>query len=88
MSNYWDKIIENAGNESISEFSDKASSLIKLTKKEIQEAIPEGINHTEFAKLMSVVNDSTQSNQQKADQIRTISGFAEIAANLLTKLTH
>jgi len=86
MSGYWDSIIENAGNDSISEFSDKASSLIKLTNKEIQEAIPEGVDHTKFAELMSVVNDSTKSNSEKAEQIRNISGFAEIAANLLTKL--
>jgi hypothetical protein len=87
MSGYWDSIIENAGNESISEFSDKASSLIKLTNKEIQEAIPEGVDHAKFAELMSVVNDAAKSNSEKADQIRNISGFAEIAANLLTKLT-
>ena len=86
MSGYWDNIIENAGNESISEFSDKASSLIKLTNKEIQETIPDGVDHAKFAELMSVVNDSAKSNSEKADQIRNISGFAEIAANLLTKL--
>ena len=86
MADYWDSIIDNAGNESISEFSDKASSLIKLTNKEIQEAIPAGVDHAKFAKLMSVVNNSTTSNREKAEQIRNISGFAEIAANLLTKL--
>lgn len=86
MSGYWDSIIENASNESISEFSDKASSLIKLTNKEIQEAIPDGVDHAKFAELMSVVNDSAKSNSEKAEQIRSISGFAEIAANLLTKL--
>lgn len=86
MSDYWDNIIENAGNESISEFSDKASSLIKLTNEEIQEAIPSGVDHAKFAELMSVVNNSAKSNTEKAEQIRNISGFAEIAANLLTKL--
>ena len=86
MSGYWDSIIENAGNDSISVFSDKASSLIKLTNKEIQEAIPEGVDHAKFAELMSAVNDSTKSNSEKAEQIRNIYGFAEIAANLLTKL--
>lgn len=86
MSGYWDTIIETAGNESISEFSDNASSLIKLTNQEIQEAIPDGIDHAKFAELMCVVNDSAKSNSEKAEQIRNLSGFAEIAANLLTKL--
>lgn len=86
MSSYWDEIIENAGNDSVSEFSDKASSLIKLTNQEIEEAIPQGVDHAKFAELMKVVNDSAKSNREKADQIRNISGFAEIAANLLTKL--
>ncbi|MCP4050109.1 MAG: hypothetical protein GY730_05320 [bacterium] len=86
MSDYWDDIIENAGDESLSEFSDKASSLIKLTNKEIQETIPAGVDYAKFAALMKVVNDSAKSNSEKAEQIRNISGFAEIAANLLTKL--
>ena len=86
MSNYWDEIIENAANDSISEFSDKASSLIKLTNSEIEEAIPEGIEFAKFAELMKIVNDATKSNSEKAENIRNITGFAEIAANLLTKL--
>ena len=86
MSEYWDSIIDNAGNESILEFSDKASSLIKLTNKEIQEAIPAGIDHAKFAELMSVVDDSAKTNFEKAEQIRNIAGFAEITVNLLTKL--
>ena len=87
MSSYWDDIITNAADESVSEFSQKASSLIKLTNKEIEEAIPQGVDQVKFAELMKVVNDTAKSNQEKADQIRSISGFAEIAANLLTKLT-
>ena len=86
MSNYWDDIITSSGNESIESFSNKASSLIKLTNKEIEEAIPEGVDHAKFAELMKVVNSSTLSNQEKANQIRNITGFAEIAANLLGKL--
>jgi len=62
------------------------ASLIKLTNQEIEEAIPQGIDHAKFAELMKVVNDASKTNREKADQIRNISGFAEIAANLLTKL--
>lgn len=86
MSDYWDDIISEAGNESLNEFAGKASSLIKLTDKEIEEAIPNGIEHVKFAELMKTVNDSAKSNNEKAEDIRNISGFAEIAANLLIKL--
>ncbi len=86
MSNYWDEIISTAGDQSISEFSDRASSLIKLTNQEIEDAIPQGVDHAKFAELMKVVNDATKSNQEKAENIRSTIGFAEIAANLLLKL--
>ena len=86
MSSYWDTVIADAGNDSVAEFSNKASSLIKLTNKEIEEMIPEGVDHGKFAELMKVVDDSAKSNSEKAEQIRNISGFAEIAVNLLTKL--
>lgn len=86
MSDYWDSIIEDAGNESLAEFSDKASSLTKLTNKEIEEAIPDGIDHAKFAELMQIVNDAAKSNEEKAKAIRETVGFSEIAANLLIKL--
>jgi len=83
MSDYWDKLIE--GDDSLEQFSKKASSLIKLTNAEIQKVIPEGVDHKRFAELMKIVSDSKTSNKEKAEAIRKISGFAEIAANLLTK---
>jgi len=87
MADYWDNIIDSAGNESLAEFSEKASSLIKLTNKEIESLIPEGVDHKKFAELMKIVNDTQKSNEDKADSIRSISGFAEISVNLLAKLT-
>jgi hypothetical protein len=86
MSNYWDTLIAEAGKKSISEFSESASSLTKLTKEEIVDLIPAGVDHAKFAELMSIVKDSTKSNIEKAAQIRKVTGFAEIATNLLIKL--
>ncbi|MCG8313262.1 MAG: hypothetical protein MI976_08605 [Pseudomonadales bacterium] len=86
MSSYWDDIIANAGNDSITEFSSKASSLVKLTNDEIKELIPEGVDQAKFAELMSVVDDTTKSNKEKADHIRNTVGFAEIAVNIVAKL--
>lgn len=86
MSDYWDKIISSEGENSVKEFSDKASSFVKLTSAEIEQCIPKGVDHAKFAELIKVVNDSTKTNKEKADNIRNIAGFAEIAANLLVKI--
>jgi hypothetical protein len=86
MSDYWDDVINDAGNQSVSVFSEKASSLVKLTNKEIEELIPAGVDQAKFAELMKLVNDSTKSNSEKAAQVRNITGFAEIAVNLIAKL--
>ena len=85
MSSYWDEIITGAGNDSITEFSDKASSLVKLTRDEIKELVPEGVDQAKFAELMRIVDDAAKTNKEKADQIRSTVGFAEIAVNIIGK---
>lgn len=86
MSNDWQGIIQDAAKETASDFSEKVSSLIRLTNKEIEAAIPEGVGHGKFAELIQVVSDNAISNEEKADQIRKVEGYAEIAANLLIRL--
>ncbi|WP_041598590.1 hypothetical protein [Hahella chejuensis] len=79
-------IIETASQESLSDFCNKASKVVRLTNEEIAEIIPDGIEHKRFAELIQIVNDTSASNQEKADKIRNVAGYAEIVANLLTKL--
>lgn len=86
MNNHWQSIIQDAAKETVSDFSEKVSSLIRLTNKEIEAAIPEGVDHSKFAELIQIVNDNAISNEKKADQIRKVEGYAEIAANLLIRL--
>jgi len=86
MDDYWDKIIGEAAEKSIKEFADKASSHVKLTQTEIEEIIPQGLDKTKFAELIKVIKDSTKSNKEKAENIRNISGFAEMAANIIAKI--
>ncbi|KKD61717.1 hypothetical protein RN22_03615 [Grimontia sp. AD028] len=85
MSSDWEKIIASAGEQSLKEFSESASSHLKLTQKEIKGVIPQGTDHKKLAELISVVKSSKLSNEEKADSIRKISGFAEIAVNLIKK---
>lgn len=87
MQNAWEQIINQAAEESITDFSEKASSFVKLTNKEIEGLIPKDVEHSKFAELMQVVNNTALSNQDKAEYIRRVSGLAEISANLIAKIT-
>ncbi|MBU2647869.1 hypothetical protein KKI24_24385 [bacterium] len=86
MSDFWDKLIKDAGEKSIEEFCDKASSEIKLTNSEIELMIPQEVDKKKFAELMRVVKSTALNNTEKAKQIREVTGFAEIAVNLIEKL--
>ncbi len=86
MSNYWDTLITDSENESIDSFTEKASSLIRLTNDQIKSLIPQGVDHAQFAQLMKIVSDAALTNNEKAQHIRNVSGFAQIAVNIITKL--
>jgi chorismate mutase len=69
------------------QFASEASDIATLTKKQVSEIIAEsGINKETLANLMAVVSDVTKTNQQKAQAIRNINGFAEVAVSLIGKL--
>ena len=86
MSNYWDTLISDAESESIDIFTEKASSLVKLTNDQIKSLIPQGVDHAKFAQLMKIVNDAALTNDEKAQHIRNVSDFAQIAVNIISKL--
>ena len=87
MSDFWQSLIDKAYEDSMEEFTEKASGEIKLTKKEIEDVIPQGIDKAKFAELMKIVNDSATSNAAKAKSLKDIQGIAKIAVNLLAKFT-
>ncbi len=82
----WDKIIAEAANDTTEDYLNKVSGLIRLTNEEIKRAIPPEVDHKKFGELMKVVQDATKSNLEKAEAIRNVSGYAEIAAGLLKRL--
>jgi hypothetical protein len=81
----WDEIIAIADAEAKETFISEASSLVRLTNEEIENIVPQEVEYKKFAELMKVVHDATMSNREKAESLRTISGFAEIAVNILSK---
>lgn len=69
------------------QFASEASDIASLTKKQVSEIIAEAAVEKEtLAHLMATVSDATKSNQQKAQAIKNINGFAEVAASLIGKL--
>lgn len=69
------------------QFASEASDIVSLTKKQVSEIIAEtAIGKETIAALMVVVSDATKSNQQKAQAIKNINGFAEVAASLIGKM--
>lgn len=70
------------------QFATEASDIAALTKKQVSEIIAEsGVNKETLANLMATVSDATKTNQQKAQALRNINGFAEVAVSLISKLT-
>jgi hypothetical protein len=82
----WSDIRKKALDNAVESISTESLKLISLSQEQIKNAIPEGIDQKKFAELMEVIGDATIGNQQKADKIRNISGYAEIAVNLLSYL--
>ncbi len=82
----WSDIRKRATDNAVNDISSEASKLIALTHEQIKNAIPEGIDPCKLTELMEVVSNASIGNQQKADKIRTVSGYAEIAVNLLSYL--
>ena len=69
------------------QFASEASDIASLTKKQVSEIITEAaVDKETLAHLMATVSDATKSNQQKAQAIKNINGFAEVAASLIGKL--
>lgn len=84
----WAALRSKANQLANDQFASEVSDIASLTKKQVSDIIAEAVvDKKTIADLMVVVTDATQSNQQKAQAIKNINGFAEVAASLLGKLT-
>jgi len=84
----WQALRNKARGIAIEEYSTAASSIIRLTKAEITSIIETAeVDKEKLSELISVVNDASKSNSEKADAIKNITGLAEVAVSLIGKLT-
>lgn len=84
----WQALRNKARGIAIEESSTEASSIIRLTKAEITSIIEAAeVDKEKLSELISVVNDASKSNSEKADAIKNITGLAEVAVSLIGKLT-
>lgn len=86
MASAWDEIRKKAKEQTDNKFASKVSSLTKLTDVQVRELAPSPIEKERLADLLSVVYDATKTNNEKAQAIRSIEGFAEVIIPLLLKL--
>ena len=83
----WIALRAKANQIASDQFASEASDIASLTKKQVSEIIAEAsVDRETFAHLMATVKDATKSNQQKAQAIKNINGFAEVAVSLIGKL--
>jgi len=84
----WQALRNKARGITIEKYSTEASSIIRLTKAEITSIIETAeVDKEKLSELISVVNDASKSNSEKADAIKNITGLAEVAVSLIGKLT-
>jgi chorismate mutase len=83
----WQALRNKARGIAIDQYSTEASSIIRLTKEEITSIIEEAeVDKEKLSELISVVNDDSKSNNQKAEAVKNTTGLAEVAVSLIRKL--
>ena len=83
----WEALEKAARTMALGQYAAEASSIIKLTKEEITSIIKEAkVNQKHLSRLISIVNDTSKSNDQKAEVIKDIPELIKIVVPLITRL--
>ncbi len=64
----------------------KRRTLEKIQRPDIRIVSEAEVDKEKLSELISIVDDATKSNNQKAQSIRKINGLAEVAVSLIGKL--
>lgn len=87
MPNKWEKLANEAGNKTDKKFAEEISSLTRINDKEILEIIKKNnISQTDLAKVLSVLKDTTKSNEQKANAIKNIGKGVDAIIDIVIRL--
>jgi hypothetical protein len=69
----WNKIAQDAKQDTDEQLKDQLSNLTKLDNKDIEAIIMEtGISQTDLTSVLKEVKDATKSNEDKANAIKNI----------------
>jgi hypothetical protein len=83
----WQELRNKAQGIAIDEYSTEASNILRLTKQDITQIVEEAeVDKEKLSELIGIVSDASKSNGEKAEAIRNMAGFAEVAASLIGKL--
>jgi len=82
----WDKIINDSFDKTDEEYASEFSGLTRLTDDELKDFIKTSEDKQIFARLISIVKDTTKSNNQKAQALSNIDGALGLIVPLLGKL--
>lgn len=83
----WDKLAQNAANQSDKNFISELASLTDLKTSEIDSFIAESnIINSNLIKVLQEIKDATKSNADKADVISNIENGVEFLISLASKI--
>lgn len=77
---------DEAVEETNAELAGEMSSIVNLSKKEIQEIFPKKSEMEDFAELMKIVKSSTTTNQKVNKIIDNSEKFGKVVISLLSKI--
>lgn len=76
----------NAAEKTNEELADDMSSIVALSKKEIQDIFPEKSEMEDFSELMEIVKSSTSRNNKVSKIVDNSEKFAKVIVLLLNKI--
>ena len=76
----------NAAEKTNEELADDMSSIVALSKKEIQDIFPEKSDLEDFSELMEIVKSSTSRNNKVSRIVDNSEKFAKVIVLLLNKI--
>ncbi len=83
----WEALRKKALTIALKEYATEASSIIRLTRGEITSIIEEAsVDPENLSRLISIVDDASQSNNQKVKLLKNTPGLIEVVVPLIRRL--
>ena len=84
----WEELQKRASKTAMDDYVASSCKLLRMTKEEVESVLKEArVDKAKLAELMKTVKSTSKTNSAKASAIRKVAGLAEVAVELLRKLT-